>query len=144
MARETVEKVRVLAEFGFSRTDPVEINGQQVRPRDFMVAMLSAYVPPITTFLDPPKNKPPDWVKEIVTEVKGAKDGESLIFRVGTLTCKGALPTGAAPAIAGIWLAEGHIEPGVHPPELAIAPVPFLKELEAFDIYTQVSVTQGL
>jgi saccharopine dehydrogenase-like NADP-dependent oxidoreductase len=142
MARETVEKVRVLADFGFASPDPVEVSGQTVVPRDFLVAMMSEYVPPIDEYLAPPKTKPPDWVKEIVTEVRGTKDGKALTYRLGTLTCKGALPTGVAPARAAIWLAEGRIPLGVHPPEAALEPEPFFKELEEREIYTQVSVTQ--
>ena len=86
-------------------------------------------------------NKPPDWTKEIVTEVRGTKGGIQQMYRLGTLTCKGALPTGIVPAIGAIWLAEDRIEPGVYPPELAIDPEPFFKEMEAYDIYTQVSIT---
>jgi saccharopine dehydrogenase-like NADP-dependent oxidoreductase len=142
MARETVEKVRVLADFGFASPDPVEVSGQTVVPRDFLVAMMSGYVPPVDEFLAPPKTRPPDWVKEIVTEVRGTKDGKALTYRLGTLTCKGALPTGVAPARAAIWLADGRIAPGVHPPEAALEPEPFFKELEEREIYTQVSVTQ--
>jgi saccharopine dehydrogenase-like NADP-dependent oxidoreductase len=63
---------------------------------------------------------------------------------MGTLTCKGALPTGVAPAITAIWLAEGHVEPGVYPPEVALDPLPFFKELEEQQIYTQVTTTQKL
>ena len=44
-------------------------------------------------------------------------------------------------AISAIWLAEGRVEPGVYPPEIAYDPEPFFKELEAWDIYTRVSVT---
>jgi saccharopine dehydrogenase (NAD+, L-lysine-forming) len=144
MAKETVEKVRVLADFGFSGDDPVDVKGQQVVPRELMVAILSDYVPPITDFLAPPKNQPPDWTKEIVTEVQGTKDGETITYRLGTLTCKGALPTGAAPARAAVWMSEGRVEPGVHPPEVALDPVPFFKELEQIGIPTQVSVTQSV
>ncbi len=142
MAKETVEKVNVLAEFGFAGSDPVNVGDVKVTPRDFMVAMMGSYVPPVTEFLAPPKNRPPDWVKEIVTEVKGTKDGSEVIYRLGTLTLKGALPTGVAPALAAIWLAEGRIEPGVYPPEQVLDPVPFFKELESREILTQVSVTK--
>jgi saccharopine dehydrogenase-like NADP-dependent oxidoreductase len=142
MAKLVVEKIRVLADFGFSSREPVEIEGQRVVPRELMVRLLSGYVPPITEFLAAPVRKPPDWVKEIVTEVAGSVDGEKITYRVGTLTVKGALPTGVAPAIAAIWLAEGRIPPGVHPPETVIDPVPFFKELEDRDLPTQVSVTQ--
>ena len=144
MAKKMVEKVRVLAEFGFAETDPVEVKGNSIVPRDMMVAMLSDYVPPITDFLAPPKNKPPDWAKEIVTEVHGRKDDKEVTYRLGTVTCKGALPTGLVPAIAAIWLAEGRIKPGVYPPEASLDPEPFFKELEPYDIYTKVTVSTML
>jgi hypothetical protein len=101
-------------------------------------------VPSVADLLAPPVNQPPDWTKEIVTEIKGTQDGETLTYRLGTLTVKGALPTGVAPARTAIWLAEGRIPAGVFPPELAIDPEPFFKELESRDIYTQVSVTEML
>jgi len=144
MSKTVVENIRVLADFGFGKTEPVDVKGQSIVPRDMMVAMLSGYVPPITDFLAPPKNKPPDWVKEIVTEVKGTKDGQMMKYRMGTLTCKGALPTGVAPAIAAIWMAQGRVEPGVYPPEIALDPETFFKELEEIDIITQVTTTQNL
>jgi saccharopine dehydrogenase-like NADP-dependent oxidoreductase len=144
MAKETVEKVNVLAEFGFAKSDPVEVGGVKITPREFMVAMMEDYVPPITDFLAPPKNLPPDWVKEIVTEVKGTKDGKEVIYRLGTLTLKGALPTGSAPAIAAIYLAEKQTPPGVYPPEAVLKPEALFKELEALGIPTKVAVTQGV
>jgi len=144
MAKETVEKVQVLVDFGFGATESVEVDGQHIVPRDLMVSMLSDYVPPITDFLAPPKTKPPNWTKEIVTEIRGIKDGKEVMYRLGTLTCKGALPTGVVPAVAAIWLAEGRIEPGVFPPEAALDPEPFFKELEQHDIITKVTVTSNL
>lgn len=144
MAKEIVEKIRVLADFGFSKREPVEVNGQRIVPRDLMVTLLSKYVPPITDFLAPPTRRPPDWAKEIVTEVNGSKDRKKVTYRLGTLTVKGALPTGVAPAIAAIWMAEGRIPPGVHPPEAAFDPIPFFKELEGREIFTQVSITSGI
>jgi saccharopine dehydrogenase-like NADP-dependent oxidoreductase len=142
MAPQTVEKVLVLIEFGFDAEEPVNVSGKGVIPREMLVAMMSEYVPPITDFLAPAKTQPPDWAKEITTEIKGTKDGKTVTYRLGTLTCKGALPTGAAPARAAVWMAEGRVKPGVYPPEVALDPVPFFKELENIDIYTQVSVTE--
>jgi saccharopine dehydrogenase-like NADP-dependent oxidoreductase len=144
MAKETVEKIRVLADLGFAGREAVEVSGQQIVPRDLLVALMSKYVPPINEFLALPKNRPPDWTKEIVTEVRGTKDGRAKTYRLGALTCKGSLPTGAAPARTAVWLAEGRIPPGVHPPEAVIDPAPFFKELEEREIYTQVSVTEFL
>jgi saccharopine dehydrogenase-like NADP-dependent oxidoreductase len=144
MAKKTVEKVRVLADFGFDSREPVDVNGSTIIPRELMVSMLSGYVPPITDFLAPPKRKPPDWVKEIVTEIHGTKDGKAITYRLGTLTCKGALPTGVGPAVGAIWLAEGRVAPGVYPPEAALDPEPFFKELEQREIFTQVSISSRI
>ncbi len=142
MAKETVEKVRVLGEFGFNSTEPVDVKGTPVVPRDVLVAMMKKFVPSVLEFLAPPKNQPPDWVKEIVTKVKGTRDGKEVVYRLGTLTVKGALPTGTAPALAAIWLAEGRVPAGVHPPEAALDPVPFFKDLEKHGIVTRVTVTE--
>lgn len=142
MAQEAVEKVRVLIEFGFADRDPVDVDGQSVVPRDLMVALMGGHVPPITAFLAPPEKQPPDWTKEIVTEVDGRKDDEEVTYRVGTVMCKGSQPTGTAPARAAIWMAEGRIPAGVYPPERVIEPEPFFKELEDRQIYTRVSVTK--
>jgi saccharopine dehydrogenase-like NADP-dependent oxidoreductase len=144
MSKETVEKIRILADFGFNNHEAVLIGNQHIIPREVMIHLLSDYVPPITDFLTPPKNKPPDWVKEIVTEVKGMKDGKQMTYRLGTLTCKGALPTGVAPAIAAVWLGEGRIPPGVYPPEAVVEPLGFFKDLEQREIFTQVTTTVAL
>ncbi|MFN3308564.1 MAG: saccharopine dehydrogenase family protein [Anaerolineales bacterium] len=145
MAKEAVEKLRVLEEFGFNSTEALQLaEGITVIPRQVLIAMMAKYVPSIEEFLAPPKNSPPDWVKEIVTEVKGSKDGKEVRYRLGTLTVKGALPTGVVPAIAAIWLGQKRIPAGVYPPEMVLEPVEFLRELEPFDIYTQVSVTKGM
>jgi saccharopine dehydrogenase (NAD+, L-lysine-forming) len=144
MAREAVERVRVLVDFGFAGRDPVDVTGQQVVPRELMVALMGTHVAPIEAFLAPPEHEPPEWVKEIVTEVRGTKDGEEITYRLRTLTCKGSQPTGTAPARAAIWMAQGRIPAGVHPPEQVIDPEPFLNELEDRGIYTRVSVTKML
>jgi saccharopine dehydrogenase (NAD+, L-lysine-forming) len=144
MAKNTIEKVRVLADFGFASDEPVNVKGSSVKPRDLMISLLSDYVHSVTDLLAPPSAKPPDWTKEIVTEIHGTKDGIAITYRLGTLTCKGALPTGTAPAIAAIWLAEGRIEPGVYPPEGCLDPEPFFKELEAYDIITRVTITKNI
>ncbi len=141
MSGDTIEKLLVLSEFGFNSEEPVQINGQHIIPREFMGAVLAKHVYSLEDMLAPPTKKPPEWIKEIVTEIRGTKDGRQQMYRLGTLTCKGALPTGIAPAIGAIWLAEGRVDPGVYPPELALDPEPFFKELEAYDIPTQVSVT---
>ncbi|MCP4142453.1 MAG: hypothetical protein GY755_19620 [Chloroflexi bacterium] len=142
MAKETVEKIRVLADFGFANAEPVDVKGSSVSPRDFSISLLADYVHSVRDLLAPPAVEPPNWTKEIVTEIHGTKDGEEITYRLGTLTCKGALPTGLLPAIAAIWLAEGRIESGVYPPEACLDPEDFFAELEKREVITKVAVTQ--
>jgi lysine 6-dehydrogenase len=142
MAPEMVAKVKALADLGFASREPVQIGDASVAPRDLMVALMAGNVPPIESFLEPPKNQPPDWTKEIVTEIKGTQEGEMVTYRLGTLTVKGSLPTGVVPSITALWLAGGRVEPGVRPSEAALDPEPFFAELETRGILTQASVTR--
>jgi saccharopine dehydrogenase-like NADP-dependent oxidoreductase len=144
MPREVIEKVKVLADFGFAGRDAVRVNGSQVVPRDLMIALMENHTPSSTTFLEPSERTAPDWGKEIVTEVKGTQGGKTMVYRVGTLTANSPLPTGVAPARGAVWQARGDVPPGVHPPELAFDPEAFLRELEAREIYTEITVKQML
>jgi saccharopine dehydrogenase-like NADP-dependent oxidoreductase len=144
MSKDTVEKIQVLADYGFGGREPITVKGQQVVPYDLMLALLGDRVLPISDYLAPALFSPPEWTQEMATEVRGRKDGQEMLVQVRTLTCKSALPTGVAPAIAAIWLAQGRIPPGVHAPESAIDPEPFFEELKQRQIYTQASVTEML
>lgn len=144
MDKGIVEKVRVLADFGFESPDPISVRGAEVSPRDFTIAMMADFVPSAYDMLTTPANEPGNWAKEIVSDVNGTVDGEPVRYRMGMLTLKGALPTGTLPARAAAWMAAGKVAPGVHPPELAFDPEPFLKELEERGIETRISVTTGL
>ena len=120
------------------------MRGVEVSPRDFTIEMMGDFVPSAIEMLTAPPNPPGDLAKEIVSEVNGTANGVPVTYRMGVLTQKGALPTGVLPARAAAWQAAGKVAPGVHPPELAFDPEPFLKELEERDITTQVTVTTGL
>jgi hypothetical protein len=76
--------------------------------------------------------------------VHGTKDGQAVTYRVGTLSCRRALPTGSSAAIAAVWLAEGRIPPGVHAPEAVMEPEAFFQELAEREVFTQVRVTRML
>lgn len=144
MPEAVVAKVNALAELGFAGRDPMIINGAAIIPRDVMIALMGKHVPPVTAFLKPTTRRPPDWAKEIVTEVKGSKNGRTILYRIGTLTANSPLPTGVVPARGAVWQADRRVPPGVHPPEQAFDSAPFLKELENREIYTQVTVTEML
>ena len=144
MDQGIVEKVRVLAEFGFDQPDPISVGSVEVSPRDVTIEMMADFVPSAFDMLVTPANEPGDWAKEIVADVTGTVDGEPIRYRMSVLTLKGALPTGTLPARAATWMAAGKVAPGVHPPELAFDPEPFLRELEERGIQTQVTVTRSL
>ena len=144
MPKAVVEKVTTLAEFGFANRQSLNLNHNAIVPRDLLVKLMESFVPPITSFLQPGHQQAPNWVKEIVTEVKGTKAGEAVIYRIGTLMTRGPLPTGVAPARGAVWQAEGSIPAGVFPPELVFDAERFLKELEEREIYTFVTKTQAL
>ncbi|MFZ5918384.1 MAG: saccharopine dehydrogenase family protein [Chloroflexota bacterium] len=144
MSPEAFAKVKLLADLGFAGDEPVDVSGAQVRPRDMLTTLLADYIPPLDAFVQKPAD-PTRWTKEIVTEVKGVQGGKTLVYRLGTLTSIGSLPTGVAPSIAAQWLAAGRVpEPGVYPAERAIDPLPFFDELARRGIITQVSVTETL
>jgi saccharopine dehydrogenase-like NADP-dependent oxidoreductase len=144
MDPQMIEKVKVLSDLGFANREPVQVRDTEIVPRDLLVTLLAHYVPSTASFLAPPTNEPPNWTKEIVTEVKGTRDGKTVVYRVGTLTVKGSLPTGVGPSIAAQWLGTGRVKPGVYPPEVAFEPEPILREYERRGIVTQVTVTEPL
>jgi hypothetical protein len=51
----------------------------------------------------------------------------------------GAFGTALPIAVAARWLAAGRVEPGVRPPETALDPEAFLKDLEAEGVKLEVS-----
>jgi saccharopine dehydrogenase (NAD+, L-lysine-forming) len=144
MSPDAFAKVRLLADLGFAGSEPIELRGADVYPRDLLVELMADYVPPLDAFLQE-ADDPTQWSKEIVTEIAGTKDGRALTYRLGTLTAVGSLPTGVAPSIVAQWLAAGRFpRTGVYPPEQAVGPEAFFAELEKRGIVTQVSVAHRL
>ena len=144
ISEEALLKVKLFADVGLASSEPVEVTGVSVRPRDLLVKLMAPYTPPLDAFMAEPTG-PTEWKKEIVTEVAGTQNGERVTYRLGTLTAVGSRPTGVAPAIIAHWLAAGRIsQPGVFPSEAVVEPEPFFAELAKRDIHTRVSVTRSL
>jgi saccharopine dehydrogenase-like NADP-dependent oxidoreductase len=144
MSPEAFAKVKLLADLGFAGSEPVDVKGTPVKPRDLLVTLLADYIPPLDAFVQEAAD-PTRWTKEIVTEISGAKDGKPITYRMGTLTPIGSLPTGVAPSIAAQWLAAGRVPtPGVFAPEVALDPVPFFAELAERGIITRATVTEPI
>jgi saccharopine dehydrogenase-like NADP-dependent oxidoreductase len=144
LSEGSLRKIKLFADLGFTGSEPVEVNGVAVKPRDLFVKLMSPYTPPLEAFMAEPAD-PTHWKKEIVTEVTGTQAGERVTYRLGTLAAVGSRPTGVAPAIIAHWLAAGRIaQPGVFPSEAVVEPEPFFEELARRGIPTQVSVTRRL
>lgn len=142
MSPEAFAKVRLLAELGFASSEPVNVRGAEVSPRDMLVTLLADYIPALDAFVQEPAGRT-HWTKEIVTEVRGTKHGREFTYRLGTLTPDGSRPTGVAPSIMAQWLAAGRVPgPGVFPAEAVVDPLPFFEALKKRNIPTQVSVTE--
>jgi saccharopine dehydrogenase-like NADP-dependent oxidoreductase len=144
MNSEAFAKVKLLADLGFAGDAPVNVRGGMVKPRDMLVTLLAGYIPPLDAFVQDPVD-PTHWTKEIVTEVRGTRDGQALTYRLGTLTPVGSRPTGVAPSITAQWLASGRLSgPGVFPPEAIVEPEPFFQELRKRGIVTREAVIRAV
>jgi saccharopine dehydrogenase-like NADP-dependent oxidoreductase len=137
-----MDKLALLTALGLADTNPVELPGGRVVPRELLVHCIT------TTATMPGPEAAPDDAEAIWVRVRGRRAGPSgdpaLAPRVERLAeCvvrphpgwqagAGQLDTGVPPSIVAQFLAAGVIDrPGVLAPEDAVPPEPFLAELAA-------------
>jgi lysine 6-dehydrogenase len=135
------EGFRLLVELGLASEDPVQTSAGPVAPREVLRAVLARI---------PPPSGPPRDVEYLVVRATGTKDGGSATFTGQARfdpqpegISAGAFGTALPIAVAARWLAEGRVPPGVHPPETALDPDAFVKELAAEGVRLDVSVEPG-
>lgn len=120
---------RLLVSVGLAGTDPVELPGGAVAPRDLLIALLNRL---------PSAGDAPQDVECIDAVVRGLRDGRGTTF-VGRALLRpspeglsaGAFGTAIPIATMARWQAAGRIQPGVHPPETSVAAEAFLDDLAA-------------
>jgi saccharopine dehydrogenase-like NADP-dependent oxidoreductase len=127
-----VDKIKFLIEIGFASNEKVALpEGQSVSPRDVIVTMTNKFIPT-------PDLKVDD-LEFLRVELEGVLKGKkkTLVIYCESLTNKkwnipaGSWDTGVAPSIVAQMMDSGGIKTkGVVPPEKAIDPKPFFKELE--------------
>lgn len=128
------ERIRFLAELGFSSQEPVSVDGREVNPLKTMVNVVNRYLERYDASGDGELNDS-DVLRAVV---KGTKDGvekeivvESVIRtseRWGFMA--GALDTGVPPSIVAQMICSGQItERGVLAGEQCVPPIPYFKEL---------------
>ncbi len=137
---ELVERFQLLAAVGLASTEPIEVRGQEVRPRDVLSALGRKL----------PQAAGTDDVECLRVVVEGERDGqpasvvaESLIEpdRHSGLGA-GARDTGIPPSIVAQMIGSGEIaEPGMFAPEDIVDPDLFFARLEERGVMYRISST---
>jgi lysine 6-dehydrogenase len=120
---DETERIRVLLALGFDRDEPYELDGTAISPRRFAAAYIGRHG------IGPSERSAN--VKHV--RVEGAKDGRPITLTYDfaveqTGRSASAAITGTVAAIAADLVARGG-PVGVHPPEAAFAPRPFIDAL---------------
>ncbi len=131
--------IATIVELGLASHEPVELHGQKVEPFEVAAAAIESL----------PKPREPELDIDVQRcELVGERDGRAATLRYEAWTGPherwnlggGTVDTGVPPSIAAQWLGKGRIGVrGVVPPEVAINPLPFFRELHAqgrgIDVY---------
>ncbi len=142
-SEKALRQLQFLAQLGLAGTEPVEVRGLKVKPRDVLIEVLKR-APQIerTRSLG---------FKDIATEVRGTRGGRPVAGKVETTAWPhkawgisgGTMLVASPPAIVARWLAQGRVKAaGVKPPEQVIDAAPFFKELETRGARTTVGVAE--
>lgn len=134
LPKEFEERIRFLADLGFSSEEPLEVGGQQVNPLKTMVGVVNRYLSRYDDSNDGELNDS-DVLRAVV---KGTKDGvekEVIVESVIRTSEKwgfmaGALDTGVPPSIVAQMICKGQItERGALAGEQCVPPILYFKEL---------------
>ncbi|MBI2237970.1 MAG: saccharopine dehydrogenase NADP-binding domain-containing protein [Actinobacteria bacterium] len=141
LPRAIHEGFSLLTLVGLAGTEPVQTQSGPAVPREVLVAVLSK--------LPAPTGEPRD-LEYLDVRVTGEKDGRPAthVARARFVPSPegisaGAFGTALPITVAVRWMAEGRVEPGVHPPETAFDPEGFTAELEREGVSFETSLQAG-
>lgn len=122
---EIQRTLKTLTLTGLTSTEPIEVKGQTVVPRDVTLTLLNQITPRTELF----ENEHPEPLSSSAIEIRGKKDGNEILFK--TLGYGNMGPaTGYPLAVGAEMLAQGKIEKtGLMVPEECIDPIPFIAEV---------------
>ncbi len=157
-----LRQLKAIADAGFASLEPLAIPDRarpgevaQVRPRDVLIAALERDAAAAAAASRARGEDPDRFVvdhEEVVTVVRGTRDGRPVTVRVDTVAhgradwalAGGTLLTATPPAIVAAWLASGALRrPGVHAPEAVIEPGLLFDALAARGMPTTTAVERG-
>jgi saccharopine dehydrogenase-like NADP-dependent oxidoreductase len=127
---DLADRLRFVRALGLTSSDPIEVRGRTLVPRDLLLALLAAAPRPVAV-------GPRDEYEVLRVTVRG-RQGRRAVDIVLDCHVPGMpswgigvdIDTGAPPSIVAQMLAAGALDArGVLPPERAIPPQPFFREL---------------
>ena len=127
LPRALTEGFALLTQLGLTDTEPLETSTGTVVPRELLLKLLSRL---------PSPDAVPQDVEAVEVIVEGTKGGRAATFTGTTMfhptpegIGAGTFGTAIPIAVCARWMAEGRVEPGVHPPENAFDAEAFLEAL---------------
>lgn len=123
------ERAKFLVDMGFGRTEAVDVNGTEVKPRKMLASMIA---------LHPVPSVEPDDCEVIRVDVSGTKDGKPAFIRLESVVHShkewkvgcGALDTGVPPSVVAQLILQNKItQRGVLAPEVCVPPQELFSEL---------------
>ena len=119
---DVMELFTIFNEHGFLNSDAIEVDGQEVVPRNVLLK-LSEKTQLNTEYkggFHPSYRGPQEVITGSIIEVHGTKDGQPIMYQSGFSTPMGVI-TGYPMAVGAKMLAEGEVEKtGIMIPEVAI------------------------
>lgn len=142
-------KVIFLRDLGFGNRNQIDVKGQKVVPFDVLQALVYQ--------LPPEQKREPNFVADLVTIVKGEKNGIKVEYRMRTVIppdlqkkmkekgCDGSYRAGICAGAAAAIIGRGGVKArGVVEPELAIPPEEYFKELVKFGLDIEIVEKKSL
>jgi saccharopine dehydrogenase-like NADP-dependent oxidoreductase len=133
-----------LAQLGFGKTEPIDVKGMKISPRDFFIALGETF--PKAT------GKPQDY-KCLRVDGKGIKDGVETVVQADVMCspCEewnmktGPYSVGVPVGIVCRMLGKGEIEgPGCMPSERCVPTDLFLKYLAERNMHSTLKITKPI
>jgi saccharopine dehydrogenase-like NADP-dependent oxidoreductase len=134
-----LERLKFVIGLGLASTEPLDVKGQRVAPRDVLQTLVGRL---------PQPEAAPDDHEVLRVVVEGEEGGRRVTYTLDAFAdadpARGlsavAIDTGVPPSVVAQMIAAGGIrERGVHPPETCVEPAPFFEAITRRGMRVSVS-----